>query len=863
MFTFGYSKQQFRRCYLKVFYFYLVDRMAMNFPLFKAGIQIIVLFFITVNFAQAHRLPHQDEDRIKSRAGSVVMIVGTNETQYPQGMIPLYEKYEITFQITTSAQNLQLPFDLTPPPGIDPGIGVSVDAYFSPDNWKTVHTQPGFFYQEFLDEIKSGKEWFYPSGELVWKVRFAPSEVGTWQYKIRVRDSSGVAESAIGSFQVVPSKNRGFVRVSQKDERYFEFEDGSYFPGLGYNMNFDHVSWTNPTLDNLENFQRMSQNGIQLVRIWLSEWGIYGPSWNPWNSIDPVLHGRYIPYSGMTFEEVYPGSQVSMKINTSRNPCMFIGWLKAKPAVQQDTDYRIRIRYKTSGVQGPATGGRPFGFVAKTGGWLGGDANNCQNPGTGTVVSDYQSTDTDGWQVLEGRFNSQDNDFLPNFYLVMENTLAGIAYVDYVWIEEDLGNGDYGPNIISKPWMAHHLYMEQRNSYAFDKVVELAEQYGIFLKIVLLEKNDWIFNRLNEQGAPIPDDPLCSDDDQSNNPEECPANRWFYGAWRKTTAVRWYQQAWWRYVQARWGYSTSVHSWELLNEGDPFSSRHYALADEFGIYMHQFAPNHHLVTTSNWHSFPVDGFWGNSTYPNVDYANYHVYISEHDPYFSDTATAVYDLSMKIGAKQSRGPGKPVMRGEIGFESQDKATPLFEKDTQAVWLHKFIWGGINPGGVLESYWYDQAHIYSTDKKGNYLYDFRDHFGRYFNFIQSEPLNNGSYREPTVLPSNETLRVWGQIDEVNQRAHLWIQNTHHTWRNVVDAHNIPAVTGHVDIFGFQPGKPFTLQWWDTYATDPDLQIISEISAIANQEGSIRLEVVELFTDVAVKIIPRYRVLLPICP
>jgi len=66
-------------------------------------------------------------------------------------------------------------------------------------------------------------------------------------------------------------------------------------------MNFDHVSWNNPVLENEENFRAMSENGIQLVRIWLSEWGIYGPSWNPWNSIDPQLHGQYIPFSGLTF----------------------------------------------------------------------------------------------------------------------------------------------------------------------------------------------------------------------------------------------------------------------------------------------------------------------------------------------------------------------------------------------------------------------------------------------------------------------------------------------------------------------------------------------------------------------------------
>ena len=56
-----------------------------------------------------------------------------------------------------------------------------------------------------------------------------------------------------------------------------------------------------------------------------------------------------------------------------------------------------------------------------------------------------------------------------------------IQYNDRVWIEEDYGNGQFGPNILPKPWMAHHLYGEQRNSYAFDKVLALAEENGVYL----------------------------------------------------------------------------------------------------------------------------------------------------------------------------------------------------------------------------------------------------------------------------------------------------------------------------------------------------------------------------------------------
>jgi hypothetical protein len=428
-------------------------------------------------------------------AGPAISDVSTNEADFPNNQIPKYETLEITFQIDTLAEILQLPYDSTPPSGVEPEIGISVDALFTPDDWQTVYTQPAFYCQEFISDIKGGKEWYYPTDQFFWKVCCTPDSQGAWHYKIVAKDRSGNGETPVQSFVVVPSDLHGFVRLSQRDARYFELEDGAYFPGLGYNMNYDHVSWYNPTLDNQTNFEIMSQNGIQLVRIWLSQWGIYTSAWNPWNSIDPDLHAQYIPYAGLTFQEAYPGSEISMQLSADYNPCMFIGAWKAPPALKRDTNYRVPIRYKTMDLDGPALGGYPYGLVAKLGGWLWGDGEDCQDPGTGTSVTPYQPASTSDWKILEGSFNSRDNDFLPNFYLALENVSQGEAFIDYVWTEEDLGNGNFGPNIVSKRWMAHHFYMEQRNSYAFDRLLDLAEQYGIYLRPVILEKNEWIFNR--------------------------------------------------------------------------------------------------------------------------------------------------------------------------------------------------------------------------------------------------------------------------------------------------------------------------------------------------------------------------------
>lgn len=777
--------------------------------------------------------------------------ISTNAGDYPAGVIPRYAKLEVTFQVATIAGNLQLPYDPAPPPGLQPAIGVSVDAEFTPDNWQTVYRQPAFLYQEFLSDVRRGQEWFYPTDTYSWKVRFAPPQAGAWQFRLTARDAGGQSTSPPQAFTVVPSPDPGFVRVSQTNPRVFERENGDFFPALGYNMIFDRVSWTNPVLDNQANFETMSANGIQLIRIWLSQWGIYGPSWNPWNSADPAQHSAYVPFSGLTFSEAYGDGDVSMRVDAGQNPCMFIGAWKARPALQRQTDYRVRVRLKTVNVSGPRVAGQPYGFVAKMGGWL--DGATCSDPGVGATVTPHVAQTGGDWQILEGAFNSGDDDFLPLFYLVMDNASGGTAFVDHVWIEEDVGDGTFGPNVVSKPWMAHHLYMEQRNSYAFDRVLDLAAQNDISFKIVIGEKLDWIFNHIDDEGQPIPFDQRCYDGDPNNDPPKCPGNQWFYGDHRNVTKVRWLQQAWWRYLQARWGYATNIHSWELLNEGDPASTRHFALADEFGAYMRQFAPNHHLVTTSFWHSFPRAAFWTNDAYPHVDYADVHRYITRDEPESDDAALATYGASIDYGGVGPDGIGKPVMRGETGFVLADSGTPLdlLQQDEDGVWLHNFLWGGLNAGGLIESYWYEQEHIFRQAPNGAVLFDHRPHFRPYANFLQALNLNRGRYREAALAVNGAGLRAWGQIDPAAGRAHLWIHNEAHRWPNAVAGQPINPVSGAVVLHGLQPASPYVVQWWDTWQPDVTQQILRTGLLHSDAQGRLSLPVSDLSRDIAVTV------------
>ena len=819
-------------------------------------------------------------------AGTPPTISGVvdNRSAYPGSQVPKDGKLEITFNLSSVAQNLQMPYDPAPPPGVAPGIGVTVNALFSPDNWQTTYTQPAFYYQDFGYAVKEGQDWIYPSGQFAWKVRFAPNAAGTWQYKLAAQDAGGTTQTQSQTFQVVASSSHGFVRVSQTDSRYFEHADGTYFPALGYNMNFDRCSWNDPLTGNQSTFQTMSNNGIQLARVWLSQWSIFGSQDGAWRSPfqGSGYDGLYTAASG----EVYPGSDTSLGLVWSTdttaspgNPCMFLGWMQKAPAVKPNTSYHISVRYRIpQAIPGPNIAGQPYGLVAKLGGWVT-DAftpagtwrphQECAYPATLTnqispglrvrPITPYVSTASTGWATLEGDFVTDANttgagNYLPYLYLALENVNPGPgqgnkAFVDQVEVRENLAGGQRGPSIIGQSSMSRLQYFDQRQSYAFDQVLELARQNGVYLKLAVLEKNEFTQNHFDYNG----------------NPTTSESNDFFYGNWGQMTKVYWLQRAYWRYLQARWGYSPNVHSWELLNEGDPYSGRHYTLADNFAQYMHQFKPNDHLVTTSFWHSFPTLPFWQNASYSHLDYADVHLYIVKNQDItlrvdkptdgtyitiaspsaYYDTAAETQLLSMQIGARQPYGVGKPVMRGETGFvigNTDGYDTELW-RDSQGIWLHNYIWGQINPGGLIESYWYDDRHIFDP-KQG---FDHRDLFGKYYNFIKDIPLSNGHYQDATATASPAGLRAWGQKDLVNQRAHLWIANPQHTWKNVVDNVAIPALTGTVTIGGLQPSTHYQVQWWDTYTgTATTVQDLS-----SNSAGDLTLSISGLTSDTAVKI------------
>ncbi|RMH21649.1 MAG: hypothetical protein D6698_02360, partial [Gammaproteobacteria bacterium] len=682
---------------------------------------------------------------------------------------------------------------------------------------------------------------------------------------------------------VQPSSSKGFIQVSPHDSRYFQFTNGDYFPALGYNMNYREIDWINPS-NNLSDFQIMKDNGIQLARTWISQWSIYGAAWSPWRSRNPlhqsqepdprIRHNQY-PIEGSTFESKFGpigDSQHQLYLWLSHNeteyaggnqwnynPCMVYGWETPSIPVKPNTAYQISVTYKQQGIGSSRTHPQdPRGFAIKTGNWIGvtteasSQTRTCENLGTGTVIARASSVadQINQWQTLTGAINTTaSQNFLDFLYLSLENVTSGNVFVSDVSIRELVNGAPSGPNLFPKPSSDYHTYIDQRNSFALDQILDQARNFDIYLKLVITEKKDHALNAFSDGGL------LANTAPQSQNPPL------IYGRNQDMTASRWLQRAWWRYLQARWGYSPNIHSWELLNEGpDNNSTGHWDLTEEFAEYIKcgvfgqddisitsNFKcslnhPNSHLVTTSFFSGFPWNlwnNFNGAGRFNDIDYADVHKYIeADSTPFFDDAAGNTLAESAAYSAPM------PIMRGELGWLFAPQPDLFNQNASDGLWLHNLIWAGMNAGGLIEHYWVGaptQNHIYSSN------HDHRHLFGAYYRFIKDIPLQLGGYIDAAPNVSNQNIRVVGQKNTSHNQAHLWIQNLNHTWRNIYNGHQPSPQSSTIEISGFSPHQDLLVEWWDTYSGQPS----SSQTISTNSNGLLTLTVDHLTTDTAVRI------------
>jgi hypothetical protein len=171
---------------------------------------------------------------------SIPTINSVIENSDPVGQ---YNKFELTINLTANYSN---PYDPEPSSG-----GLDLWAIFTSPSGVTKRVN-GFY----MDTNNDG------NGDS-WKIRFATGETGNWTYTIYARDNTGQGSSSQYSFSVTQSTNKGFIRPSTINPRFFVYENGGNFWGIGHNNGWQN--WQN--VEN-PNMATMASYGENVLVFW-------------------------------------------------------------------------------------------------------------------------------------------------------------------------------------------------------------------------------------------------------------------------------------------------------------------------------------------------------------------------------------------------------------------------------------------------------------------------------------------------------------------------------------------------------------------------------------------------------------------
>lgn len=468
----------------------------------------------------------------------------------------LYGRVEWTFDVATAATQLLFPYDASAPAGQDGTLGVTVDLMVSRSSgFGSFETKPCFWWEDWTTNyaVKGGQDWFYPTGTGHWKARWRPEATGVWYWQIRVEDAGGETFTPVSSFTVSASAAKGPL-VRSVDTRYLEYANGDPFHALGLNLNYERLSFNDPETVARPVLAACGANGIRIVRAWLPQFGVLGSAADAvWTS---VRAANYIQSAWATAGTTSPtgyaddgDDRMAVRVDSFSLP--FLGWLKYAPACKRSTTYRVRLRYMIpTTLTGPLSGAGSYGLCVKLSATfpastvtVGGEAVwQPIDPTYGTVVGGTHLTAATAWTTATlGTFTTgSTQDRLTNVSIALDNVggSGGAAFVSRIWIEEDLGGGTYGPNIVSRPSFDLYSTVDQRQAEIVDRIVQAAEDNDVQIQMVMLEKIDYFLNKLDATtGLPGPNSTV--------------SEALFYGT--SGSRSRWLHAAYARYAHGRWG----------------------------------------------------------------------------------------------------------------------------------------------------------------------------------------------------------------------------------------------------------------------------------------------------------------------
>ncbi|MEG2076295.1 MAG: DUF5060 domain-containing protein, partial [Victivallaceae bacterium] len=183
------------------------------------------------------------------------------DDQFPEQAVQ-NQLFQVDFQLSRSYFN---PFD-------PDEIAVDLEVV-KPDG--TAGRMPGFYNFNCRRKLVNNAEQIMLTGIPFWSVRYTPTQTGVYKFRL--------IASGIGKDGKSREKFAGIIRVSSRNNRYFEDAKGKFFFPVGMNIhsNIDRRSeaqfnfgklpdWG--TFDYDDYFAAMKQAGMNYSEIWMAAW---------------------------------------------------------------------------------------------------------------------------------------------------------------------------------------------------------------------------------------------------------------------------------------------------------------------------------------------------------------------------------------------------------------------------------------------------------------------------------------------------------------------------------------------------------------------------------------------------------------
>jgi hypothetical protein len=166
--------------------------------------------------------------------------------------IPTYGIIEFTFASPESYSN---PYDMEI---------VNAFAVITTPQGTTENTTA--FWQETVNISSSGSDRYTVapnSGK--WKVRYAPSKVGSYKVRVVVQDPNSSYQSTSYDFTATASNNKGYIKADPQNKTRFVYDNGEAYVMVGINL-----AWSGSSNDFENYFITLKQNKLNFARIWMS-----------------------------------------------------------------------------------------------------------------------------------------------------------------------------------------------------------------------------------------------------------------------------------------------------------------------------------------------------------------------------------------------------------------------------------------------------------------------------------------------------------------------------------------------------------------------------------------------------------------